>query len=56
MNFYVTKGKTKYIALAKEEPFTSDNPDPILEPGELHFAFGNTPEEALQNVKQELEG
>ena len=54
MNYCVVKGKSKYIALAKIEPFTCENPDPILEPGELWFEFGNTPEQALDRLKESL--
>lgn len=51
MNFVVIPGKKKlYIGLAKKEAFTSKTPDPILEPGELWFEFGKTPEEALEKI------
>jgi hypothetical protein len=55
MNYCVIKGKTKFIALAKEEAFTCDNPDPIKEPGEVYFEFGNTPDEALANLRKSLQ-
>jgi hypothetical protein len=54
MNYCVVKGKSRYIALAKEEPFTSENPNPVLEPGELWFELGDTAEEALSKLKESL--
>jgi len=54
MNYCVVKGKNKYIALAKKEPFTCENPDLIRETGELWFEFGNTPEQALDRLKESL--
>jgi hypothetical protein len=53
-HYCAVRGKTKWIALAKHEPFTSDNPDPITEPGDLWFEFGDTPEEAIKNLKSSL--
>lgn len=55
MNYCVIKGRNQYIALAKKEPFTRENPDPINEPGELYFEFGNTPEQAMSKLKESLE-
>ena len=53
--FYrVVKGKTEYVALAKEAPFVMENPCPIREPGELWFESGETPFEALHNLKNSL--
>jgi len=54
MYFCVVKGKTKFIALAKNEPFTSENPDPILEPGEIYFEFGENEKQALDKLKESL--
>ena len=54
MNYCVVKGKTKYIALAKEKPFTSETPDPILEPGWVWFEFGDTQEKALDRLIESL--
>lgn len=39
-----------FIALAKREPFTSLNPDPMTEPGNLWFEFGPTPAEACEKL------
>lgn len=44
----------KYIGMAKEEPFTSDKPDPMTEPGALWFAFGDTSAEAYWNITDEM--
>ena len=52
--FSVVKGKTKYCAMVKKEPFTCEHPNPVSEPGELWFEFGNTPEQALKKLKDEL--
>lgn len=54
MYFYVFKGTSTYVALAKNEPFTCANPNPIYEPGDLWFEFGDTPEQALANLKESL--
>jgi hypothetical protein len=56
MFFKVVKGKANYIALAKTEPFTRNDPNPILEPGDLWFEFGQTEEEALENLMLSLKG
>jgi len=48
--YAVVQGKDKFIGLAKKEPFTCKNPDPIKEPGELWFEFGDTPSEALHAI------
>jgi hypothetical protein len=55
--YAVVRGKDKFVGLAKKEPFTCDNPDPIKEPGELWFEFGNTPNEAFHAIvsAQQLE-
>ena len=55
MYYVVVKGQTKYIAMAKEVPFTSDSPHPLYEPGELWFDIGSTPEKALANLKLSLQ-
>ena len=44
----------RWIGLAKLEPFTSDTPDPITEPGELWFEFGDTQAEAYWNITDEM--
>jgi hypothetical protein len=54
MYFSVFKGSSKYVALAKKEPFTCDNPDPIYEPGELWFEIGDTSDQALERLKESL--
>ncbi len=54
MKFCVVKGVTKYIVMAKKEPFTSNHPHPIYEPGEIYFEFRDTEEEALDNLKKSL--
>lgn len=41
------------MALAKQEPFVAVN-DPVNEQGELWFAFGEDPEDALARLKSEL--
>ena len=48
--YAVVRGKDKFIALAKKQPFTCDNPDPIKESGELWFEFGDTPNEAFHAI------
>lgn len=35
----------------KNEPFVSDEPDPLKEPGVVYFEFGETPEQAFQNIR-----
>ena len=50
--FTAVKGKTRWIGLAKTEPFTCENPNPIFEPGEIYFDFGETRDEAIENVKK----
>jgi len=54
MYFSIYKGVSKYVAMAKREPFTCDNPHPIYEPGDLWFEFGVTPEQALERLKESL--
>jgi hypothetical protein len=49
--FAVVKGKNKFIAMMKKEPFTCENPNPIKEPGELWFEFGETQEQAFQKLR-----
>ena len=40
-----------YIILAKREMFVLSEFEPLLEPGELWFEFGETEENALDNMK-----
>ena len=40
-----------YIILAKREMFVLSEFEPLLEPGELRFEFGETEENALDNIK-----
>lgn len=44
------KGKDKFIAMQKNMPFESDNPDPIREHGVVYFEFGETQEEAFAKL------
>jgi hypothetical protein len=48
--YAVVQGKNKFVGLAKKEPFTCENPDPIKESGELWFEFGDTPSEAFRAI------
>jgi len=48
--YTVVMKKEKFIGLAKQTPFTKENPDPIKEPGEIWFEFGNTPSDALHSI------
>lgn len=48
--YVVVQGQDKFIGLAKKEPFTRENPDPIKEPGDLWFEFGDTPSEAFHAI------
>jgi hypothetical protein len=48
--YAVVQGKDKFVGLAKKEPFTCENPDPIKESGELWFEFGDTPSEAFHAI------
>jgi hypothetical protein len=41
----------RYVALGKTEPFETG--DFFTEPGDVHFAFGDTKEEALDQLKRE---
>ncbi len=40
-----------YIILAKREKFVLPTFEPVLEPGELRFEFGETVNEVLNNMK-----
>jgi len=46
--------KNGYIALAKKERFVFSTFEPILEPGELWFKFGETEKNALDNIKIDI--
>ena len=54
MYYCVIQGKSEYIAMAKQEPFTSDNPDPLAEPGVLWVVIGNTRAEAYFKITDEM--
>ena len=45
------KDSSRYVAMAKSEPFV--NGHPIYEPGELYFEFGSSPEDAVKNLMRE---
>lgn len=51
--FQVFRVRDGWMALAKNEPFTSVN-DPVHEEGELWYAFGDSYDEALARLKSEL--
>jgi hypothetical protein len=51
--FQVFRVRDAWMALAKEEPFIGMN-DPVGELGELWYAFGDSYEEALAQLKTEL--
>ncbi len=52
-HFQVFRVQDGWMALAKDEPFIAIN-DPVREDGELWYAFGDDPEEALARLKVEL--
>jgi hypothetical protein len=54
MYYAVFKGTSKYVALAKNEPFVTNPPDAMWEPGDVWFEFGATAEEALVQLKASL--
>ena len=54
MYYCVIQGRTEYIAMAKKEPFTSDRPSPLTEPGDLWFEFGNTRAEAYFKITDKM--
>jgi hypothetical protein len=54
MYFKTVRGKTKWIALAKQEPFTCEYPDPLREPGDLWFELGDTIQEAMEKLMIDL--
>lgn len=54
--YAVVQGQDKFIGLAKKEPFTSEKPDPVKEPGELWFEFGDTPSEAFHAIVSAQQG
>lgn len=54
MNFYVYAGRSKWIAMAKEEPFIMSKPSCIDEPGDVYFDMGNTAEEAITKLRESL--
>jgi hypothetical protein len=53
-HYAIFKGVSKYVALAKQEPFISDPIHPFYEPGDLWFEFGETPGEAMTHLKASL--
>lgn len=46
------RGKTLWVALAKQEPFV--NGHPVYEPGDVWFGFGQTPLKALADLRTRL--
>ena len=54
MNYQVIDEGDVFIAYAKEEPFTYNPINFIYEPGEIYFEFGNTEEQALERLKEDL--
>lgn len=50
--FMLSRGRSCWIGLAKQEPFV--NGHPIYEPGELWFAFGDTPDAAMDAIKRSV--
>ncbi len=54
MYYTVYKDVVLYIALAKKTPFV--NGYYLHEPGTVWFEYGETKEEALDNLKEELPG
>jgi hypothetical protein len=52
--YCVVRGRTKFIGMAKLEPFTSRYPNPILEPGDLWFATATTRGEAYWKITDEM--
>lgn len=54
-HFQVFQGKTQFVGMAKDGEWRATTLSAaIAEPGEVHFAFGDTQEEALMAVKQAL--
>lgn len=51
--FSTCKGRGLWCAMAKHEPFVVG--DPVAEPGELWFEFGDTEDEAMAKLKASLE-
>lgn len=54
MYFSIVKGKSKFIACAKEGEFVTNPVDPIKEPGKLWFEFGETKAEAFHKLELSL--
>ena len=50
----VSAGHGLYVGMAKLAPFTSSEPNPILEPGPIWFANGHTRERAFCNITEEM--
>lgn len=55
-HFKVFRGKTQFVGMAKDGPWKATTLTAAIheEPGKVHFAFGDTEEEALTAVKQAL--
>ncbi len=51
-HFVTRKGRTNWVAMAKRGWFETWNP--VTEPGEVWFEMGDTEEEALRRVKDEV--
>lgn len=51
-HFHLVKGISRWIALAKKEPFVTG--DPIMEPGDVWFEFWETPETAMLALKRSI--
>ena len=55
----VIKGVSQYVALGKYQPFERKYLTVaaaiIKEPGDLYFEFGETQEQALDNLRQSME-
>lgn len=51
--FLVTKGRDRWIGLAKHEPFLAGG-HIINEPGDVWFEFGGTAAEALDAIKRSV--
>jgi hypothetical protein len=50
--FAAWEGRSKWIGLAKREPFV--NGHPIYEPGDVWFEFGETEADALSAIKRKM--
>lgn len=52
--YCVIQGKSKWVGMAKLEPFTRPDPNPITETGHVWFEMGKTRAEAYWKITDEM--